>query len=121
MILDSNILIGYLNGDQDIISRVQSWRDTGVVLFISPVSAIEALSLASLTEATVVATENFLNDFIIVPVDARIIRTGSALRRAYRLSVPDAAIVATAIENKLPLATRDKKMRSVPGIVLVDI
>ena len=121
MILDSNILIGYLNGDVDIISALQEWRGSGAVLFISPVSAIEALSLASLSPDDVAATENFLDDFIIVPIDTQIVRTAGALRRAYRLNVPDATIVATAVTNNLPLVTRDKKMRSVPDIVLAEI
>lgn len=121
MILDSNILIGYLNGDADIISALQAWRESGAVLFISPVSAIEALSLASLSPGDVIYTENFLGDFILVPIDTRIIRMAGALRRGYRLNVADATIVATAAANNLPLVTRDKKMRSVPGIVFVEI
>lgn len=121
MILDSNILIGYLNGDVSIVSALQTWRDCGAVLFISPVSAIEALSLASLSTDDVITTENFLADFIVVPIDTQIIQTAGALRRAYRLNVPDATIVATAAANNLPLVTRDKKMRSVPGIVFAEI
>jgi hypothetical protein len=121
MILDSNILIGYLNGDRSIISALQAWRENGAVLFISSVSAIEALSLSSLAPADVIVTENFLSDFIVVPVDMQVVRTAGALRRAYRLSVPDAAIIATAVTNNLPLVTRDKKMRTVPGITFLDI
>jgi len=121
MILDSNILIGYLNGDKDIIATLQAWRESGAVLFISSVSAIEALSLSSLAPADVATTENFLSDFIVVPVDMQIVRTAGALRRAYRLSVPDATIIATAAVNNLPLVTRDKKMRTVAGITFSDI
>lgn len=121
MILDSNILIGYLNGDERIIATLQSWRISGSVLFISSTSAIEVLSLSTLTQADTLAIEHFLNDFIIIPVDMHIATTAGALRRTYRLSVPDAAIVATAIINNLPLVTRDKKMRSVHGVMLADI
>lgn len=121
MILDSNILIGYLNGDKDIIRALQEWRDSGAVLFISSISAIEALSLTALTRADIKEIEDFLGDFIVIPVDMQIVRTASELRRAYRLAVPDAAIVATAVENKLPLVTRDKKIRSIAGVALVDI
>ena len=121
MILDSNILIGYLNGDKDIIAALQTWRDSGTVLFISSVSAIEALSLSTLTRADVAEVDAFLSDFIIIPVDTRIVPVAGELRRGYRLSVPDAAIVATAIENRLSLVTRDKKMRLVRGVTAVDI
>ena len=121
MILDSNILIGYLNGDKDIVFALQAWRDSGAVLFISSISAIEALSLSTLTQVDALKIEDFLADFIVIPVDMQIVRTASELRRAYRLDVPDAAIVATAVINKVPLVTRDKKLRSVPGIAFADI
>ena len=116
MVLDSNILIGYLNGDGSIISALRAWRDSGVVLFISAVSAIEALSLASLAPSNLAAIENFLQDFVLIPVDTRVITTAGELRRNYRLSVPDAAILASAVVNNLALATRDKQMLSVPNI-----
>jgi predicted nucleic acid-binding protein len=121
MILDSNILIGYLNGDAGIISALQTWRESGAVLFISSISVVEVLSLSSLTRDDVTTMENFLGDFIVVPVDMQIARIAGALRRAYRFSVPDATIAATAAANNLPLVTRDKKMRSMPGVVFAEI
>ncbi|HEY4522802.1 MAG TPA: PIN domain-containing protein [Candidatus Paceibacterota bacterium] len=75
MILDSNILIGYMRGEDDII----------------------------------------------ISIDAETVRAAGALRRAYHLSVPDAVIIATAIIRHIPLATRDKKMRSVPGVELAEV
>lgn len=121
MILDSNILIGYLRGEGDIVAALQAWRASGLVLCISVVSSIEVLSLGSLTAADVSATENFLADFLAISIDAEIVRTAGALRRAYHLTVPDAVIVATAIVRHMPLATRDRKMRSVSGVELAEI
>jgi len=121
MILDSNILIGYLNGDKKIVSALQTWRDAGALLFVSSVSAIEALSLSTLTQTDAREIERFLDDFIIIPVDMRIVSMAGELRRAYRLEVPDAAIAATAAVNNLSLVTRDKKLRSIPGITHTDI
>ncbi len=114
MILDSNILIGYLNGDTDLVSLLQEWRKSGSVLFISSISAIEALSLSSLTTADIQTIEDFLSDFIVIPVDLQIARIAGALRRKYKLSVPDSAIVATASVHNLPLVTRDKKLQTTP-------
>src|SRR3989344_3357125 len=111
MILDSNILIGYLNGDESIISTVQAWRMSGAVLFASTVSATETLSLSTLTPDDIPTVDGFLADFIIIPVDLHIARVAGALRQKHRLSVPDAIIVATAVTHNLPLATRDKKIR----------
>src|SRR3989344_728224 len=99
MVLDSNIVIGYLNGDANIIASLQSLRQSNTVLFISSVTSIEALSLASLTPENTEHIEAFLNGFIIVPVDMRIVPVAAALRRRHRLTVPDAAVVATAMVN----------------------
>ena len=118
MILDSNILIGYLNGDAKIISLLQNWRESGSVLFISSVSAIEALSLSSLSASDIETIEDFLSDFIVVPIDLRIARIAGAMRREYKLSVPDSAIAATAHTHNLPLVTRDKKLQALPLTIL---
>ena len=121
MILDSNIVIGYLNGDESIRSVLHVWREAGTVLFISHISVVEALSSPALFHDDIVRVERFLSDFIIIPLDMDISRRAAALRRSHKLGVPDAIIVASALANHLPLATRDKKIRSIPNIVFADI
>ena len=108
--LDSNILIGYLNGDAAIIATTQKWRTNGTVLFISHVSVIEALSLPALSVEQIVEIEQFLSDFIIIPIDMIISRKAAELRRVHDLSVPDAIVTASAQVNRLQLVTRDKKL-----------
>ena len=54
-------------------------------------------------------------------LDMTICRLAGELRRLHKLTVPDAMIVASAHISNLPLVTRDKKMRSVPGVSLTDI
>lgn len=121
IILDSNILIGYLNGDAGIIAALQQWRESGAALFISTISAIEALSLSTLTAADAETVEDFLNDFVIIPVELPIAKEAGKLRRKYGLSVPDSEIVATALLRNLPLATRDKQLKRISTIAIVGI
>lgn len=121
MMLDSNIIIGYLNGDDTIRSALHAWREAETVFFISYVSVVEALSAPSLTQEELARIEHFVGDFIILPLDMNVARHAGLLRRARKLSLPDAIIVATAIANNLPLATRDKKIRSVTGLMFADI
>lgn len=117
--LDSNILIGYLNGDGHIISALQSWRSAGRVFFISHASVIEVLSLASLTSAQIARIENFLSDFIVISLDMDISRRAAALRRAHKLSLADSIIVASAESNNLPLITRDKTLQKLFSTIAV--
>lgn len=121
ILLDSNIFIGYLNGDADIIEIVDSLRRERRALFISPVSIAETLCMPEATGETLAVIEEFLDGFIVIEPDKAIAKRAAALRRTYHLDIPDAFIVATALERDLPLATRDKKMRSVPGIVWAEI
>ena len=121
MMLDSNIVIGYLNGDETIRTALHAWREKGTVFFISHVSVVEALSYPSLTQDQISRIEDFLGEFIILPIDMDVARRAGLLRRTCKLSLPDSMIVATAIANHLPLVTRDKKLRAITGIILADI
>src|SRR3989338_928649 len=121
ILLDSNIVIGYLNGDSGIVETLDALRRERRALFVSPVSIAEALCMPEATGETLSGIERFLDGFIVIEPDKTIAKTAATLRRTYRLDIPDAFIVATAIERGLPLATRDKKMRSVPGIVFAEI
>jgi toxin FitB len=121
MLLDSNILIGYLNGDEEVIAAVQRWRASNVLLYLSSISAIESLSLSTLTATDLSVVDKFLDGFIIIPADMSIVHAAASLRRAHRLTIADSIITATAVVHRLPLATRDKKIRAVPGVVLAEI
>lgn len=111
MILDSNVLIGYINGDERIRASLHAWRESGTIFFISHISVIETLSLSSLTDDAIFRIENFLSDFIVIPLDMEISRLAGALRRTHALALADAILVATAQVGNMPLVTRDKKLQ----------
>lgn len=120
ILLDSNIVIGYLNGDVAIIAKLDAFVQERRALFVSLISYSEALCLPEAGN-NLVTIEGFLDGFIIIEPDKEIAKAAAAIRRKHKLAIPDAYIVATALVRKIPLATRDKKMRSVPDIVLADI
>ena len=120
ILLDSNIVIGYLNGDVSIIERLDAFVRERRALFISLISVSEALCLPEAGD-NLATIEQFIDGFIVIEPDKEIAKVAAALRRTHRLDIPDAYIVATAITRNVPLATRDKKMRSIPGLVLADI
>ena len=121
MLLDSNIVIGYLNGDPSIRERLHTWRENGRVLFITHITVIEVLSQPTLHTEEIPEIEEFLNDFIIIPLDLNISLRAAEFRRKHSLQTPDAIIVASARVNNLPLVTRDKKLRLLPGIAFAEI
>jgi predicted nucleic acid-binding protein len=108
-LLDSNILIGFLNGDRKIINWIlERKRENRFSLNISFISRIEVLSLRGLKNGQANELEKFLNSFYMTYLNDEIINLSAALRRKQILSLGDAVVAATTISNKLILVTNDK-------------
>ena len=121
MILDTNILIAYLNGERAVVDFVLNQKEAGRAIFVSSVSVAELLSLPALAETDIRRIKDFLGNFISVPLDDDLAEAAAALRRAYKLSIPDAAIAATALVYRSPLITRDKGLKKVTEIAFIDL
>ena len=121
MILDTNILIAYLDGERAVVDFVLNQKEVGRAIFVSCVSVAELLSLPALAETDIRRIKDFLGNFISVPLDDDLAEAAAALRRAYKLSIPDAAIAATALVYRSPLITRDKGLKKVTEIAFIDL
>lgn len=100
-LFDSNILINYLNGIEAAKRELGRYESRSV----SVISWMEILAGAP-AEAEA-ATSAFLDEFNLVGIDAGIARRAVRLRREKRLKLPDAVILATALEGGLLLVTRN--------------
>lgn len=109
-LLDSNIVIDFLNGDKKIGDWMNKEKSTSSLFpfGISTVGRIEVLSDKRLTEKQVKELEKFLDTFDTLPMNDEIIRLTAMLRREKVLTLGDAIIAATAIVRKRTLVTRDK-------------
>lgn len=119
MVLDTNILIAYLNGDNAVVHAVNAWNEEGRSLCVSTLAYAETLAYPVLTEKDIVLARDFLQRFIVLPFDETTAERAAQLRRAHRLPLPDAGIIATALVHHLPLVTRDKALHKVPEIECV--
>lgn len=109
-LLDSNILIGFLNGSQKEISWVIAEKQKGSFLGYSVISRIETLSLYNLSEDKIQDIENFFNIFNQAYLSDEVISLSAKLRRNLKLSLGDAIVVATAISKRATLVTNDKAL-----------
>ena len=108
-LLDSNILIGFLNGDKKIADWIwEEKKENKFSLNISFIGKIEVLICKNLKDNQINDIEAFLNSFYMTYLNDEIINLSAALRRKEILSLGDAVIAATAISNKLILVTNDK-------------
>jgi len=108
-LLDSNILIGYLNGN----NLIKDWIKESILnysLCISTISKIELLSFRGLTTDDLDETEKFVSLFREIGIFGDIASLSADLKRNLNLSLADAIILATAISRKMTLVSNDKSL-----------
>ena len=121
MILDTNILISYFNGELNVVKTISDWKQSGRILFISSISVAEILALPTLTPDDIDKIRGFLNSFLSIPFDNSVAEAAAILKRTYQLNLPDAAIAATSLTRSLPLVTRDRQFHKIQEITVVEI
>lgn len=99
-VLDTNILLYWL-GD-----RIENTLPQGTYL-VSVISEIELLSYSSLDLGAEQQIRDFLSKLVIVGLRDDVKEYTIALRKKYRLKLPDAAIAATAMVMGATLLTND--------------
>ena len=117
-LLDSNVIIGYLAAKIPIagMNAVSSIVDN--VPLISVISQIEVLRFNDVPENEKVLVD-FIDSATIHPLSPGIVRRTITLCKQTKMKVPDAIIAATALEEKLILATRNvDDFKNVSGLEL---
>jgi predicted nucleic acid-binding protein len=111
-LFDTNILIDYLNGVAAAKAEVERYERPA----ISVISWIEVL--VGTKAGLEAATRKFLSSFERIELTERIADKAVLVRRAAKISVPDAIILASAQIENLVLVTRNTKdfTADAPGI-----
>jgi hypothetical protein len=102
-VVDTNILVDYLNGVDLARAELARYAEPG----ISVITWMEVLVGASPTEEATL--RSFLGRYEVVPLSAPIAEQAVVLRRKHRLRLPDAIIWSTALVNDRILVTRNEK------------
>jgi len=121
MVLDTNIIIAYLGGEQAVVDAIKSWRAENVPLFVSSIAECELLSFPNLTKSEEEGIEQFIREHLVtVPFEGSRARRAAMIRRKVRtLKIPDAAIAALALELGAPLVTRNvRDFKNIPELVI---
>lgn len=112
-LLDSNILIGVLNGDATALAQLQQAGANPARCAYSSISRMEVLGWSGITPEQEQATAGLLALMRHIPIDAGIENTVIALRRQRKIKLPDAIIAATARTQGLTLISRDEHLQKV--------
>ena len=88
---------------------------------VSAISLVEVLGYHRLTPASLAALQAAFAAARVLPIDAAVVAGAVRLRQLRKMSLGDAIIAATALEQHEPLWTRNVlDFRSVPGLTVFD-
>ncbi len=110
ILLDTNIALYYLGG------RLTETLPKGEY-YISIITEMELLSYPNLSPTEEQQIQNFLSQLLIVNIDNSIKKMAIALRKQYRLKLPDAIIAATAKSLNALLLTNDLKLSNIESLM----
>lgn len=103
LLLDTNIILYFLNGDKTLIPVIQEYD-----LNISIITEIELLGYSRLTEKEQTHINEFIGFCDIKNITKKIKRKTIEIRRNHKLKLPDSVIMATASTMGIPIITADK-------------
>ncbi len=111
-LFDTNILVDYLNAVPQARDELGRYAEKA----ISVITWMEVM--VGTTKNTEKGTQAFLNSFFLIELDDFVAEQAVALRKQYRIKLPDAVIWASAQINSMLLITRNTKdfTEKEPGI-----
>ena len=109
ILLDINVVLYFLGG------RLTNPLPSGQY-FVSVITEIELLSYPSLSPNEEVQIRDFLSKITVFGIESNIKELAIALRKQYRLRLPDAIIAATAQSLNATLFTNDVRLANLAGI-----
>lgn len=107
VVLDTNTVLYFLAGS---LAQALPQAD----FYVSVITEMELLSYPLLKSDEETEIHDFLSDVTIIDLNRNIKQSAIALRRQYRLKLPDAVVAATAQHLKAELFTNDLKMLGIP-------
>jgi toxin FitB len=117
MLLDSNLIIYASKPGYD---HLRNWMSQHPIC-VSALSQLEVLGYHRLTEEDRRFFVQFFSALPVLPITPEVIAQAIALRQQRKMSLGDATIAATALVNKMPIATHNvTDFQWIPNLVVID-
>ena len=115
-LIDTNIIIYYLGGEQAAVSFLRTHRGQ---LAISSITWMETLSYPLRADEEQVVRA-FLHEFRLIEISSPVMELSVKVRQMKKMKLPDAIIAASAIHHDLILVTRNIKDFNGSAVKTVD-
>lgn len=107
-LLDTNIILGVVKGNVDAVSKLSGFELKNCAF--SSVTRMELLGFNGITPHEIKIISALLGQMTQISLDRAIEDKTIDLKRQHRMKLPDAIILATAINHQIELLTLDKKL-----------
>jgi predicted nucleic acid-binding protein len=108
LFVDTNILIYLLQGNHEIKEILEGKRIT-----ISFITEMELLSFPNLSSQEKGLIEELIEDCKVINVNTDIKLSAIEIRKRFKLKLPDAIIMASALYEDIPFLTADHQFEKV--------
>lgn len=108
LFVDTNILFYLISGDETIAELLN-----GKHIYISFITELELLGYKELGESDLRVIQKLIKEATIIDINAAIKAEVISLRKQYKIKLPDAIIVASALYAGLPLVAADKQLSQI--------
>jgi len=114
LFVDTNILLYLISGDETVAELLN-----GKHIAISFVTELELFGYKELSESDLKIIQELIKEATIIDINAEIKRLVVLLRKNYRIKLPDALIVASALYTNFPLVSADKQLSQIRELTLL--
>jgi len=108
LFLDTNIVLYLLGGDETLTEFLQ-----GRQLYLSFITELELLGYQDLDKKEKKVIQDFIGQCKVININQEIKKEVVRLRTKYKIKLPDAIIMSSAIYLDLPLITSDSGFKKV--------
>ncbi len=120
-ILDSNTAIYLLNGTLSATTSKPIADIAEKPFMLSVIGKIELLGWNAPNAEEALKIVQFVQAAIVLPLNEPVVERTIAIRRQYKIKLPDAIIAATALAYQLALFTRNvSDFKSIEGLTIVN-
>jgi predicted nucleic acid-binding protein len=111
-LLDTNFILGLLKSTPEAMALIEDRNMNVQQCAYSAISRMELLGYSAITNAEESLIQDKLMRLTYLPITSMVENVAIRLRRTRRVKLPDAIIVATALEAGVELITFDYQLQS---------